>query len=233
MNVLFVCTGNTCRSPMAEKILQKKAKENQIDLQVKSAGIAAFEGQPASKHARQVMKDYGMDDRHQTRRVSKELLEWADLILTMTEGHKSVLIDQYPEFAEKVYTLKEYTHRIEGNREWEKLNEIYQRIEEKKERFLIQHQKEMDELENRYQMLQQEMKEIEAKLQQYQQLLQKEIETELKEIEQLRKSMPSYDIDDPFGGDLDIYRKTAKEIEEAIDKWVQFLIAKSINKEGE
>lgn len=218
---------------MAEKILLKKAKENQIDIQVKSAGIAAFEGQPASKHARQVMRDYGMSDQHQTQRVSKELLEWADLVLTMTEGHKSVLIDQYPEFADRIYTLKEYSHRFERNREWKKLNDIYQRIEEKKERFFTRYQKEIEELENRYQMLQQELKKIEGKLQQYEQQLQQEIEEDLKEIEQLRQNMPSYDVDDPYGGDLATYRKTAKEIEEALDKWIQFMDEKRVNKKGE
>ncbi|GBF11802.1 low molecular weight protein arginine phosphatase [Tepidibacillus infernus] len=107
MNVLFVCTGNTCRSPMAEKILKKIATDEGLELAVKSAGILAIEDLPASEHARTVMQEYGVEDDHSAKKVTRKLLKWADLVFTMTEGHKQVLVEQYPEFIEKIKMLKE------------------------------------------------------------------------------------------------------------------------------
>lgn len=107
MNILFICTGNTCRSPLAEKILIEKAKEKNLNIHVKSAGIAANNGQTASRHAREVIKELGADDQHQAKQATEELLNWADLILTMTVGHKQFLIAQKPEITPKIYTLKE------------------------------------------------------------------------------------------------------------------------------
>lgn len=108
MNVLFVCTGNTCRSPIAEKLLEKKVKEKKLNINVKSAGIAAWEGHPVSENTKLILEGYGIDSNHQTRSVTKELLSWADIVLTMTMNHKQILIGQEPDFQEKIYTLKEF-----------------------------------------------------------------------------------------------------------------------------
>ena len=91
---------------MAEKMLQKIAKDKQLDLQVKSAGVAAIEGYSASNHAKQVLKDYGAETEHQTTKISKNLMDWANVILTMTMGHKELLLSQFPEAKRNVYTLK-------------------------------------------------------------------------------------------------------------------------------
>jgi len=107
MNILFVCTGNTCRSPMAEKILQKKAKEYSLDINILSAGIAAIEGQAVSESAGVIINEYGQDTKHSSKRSSKQLLEWADVTITMTRDHKHVLLSQAPHLHNKIFTLKE------------------------------------------------------------------------------------------------------------------------------
>lgn len=106
MRVLFVCTGNTCRSPMAAGMFGSKTAGTAIE--VKSAGVAAYDGQAASEHARKVLELRGISHEHAAMRVDEQLMVWADLILTMTNGHKSVLLQYFPSVAGKLYTLNEF-----------------------------------------------------------------------------------------------------------------------------
>ncbi|CCQ94714.1 Low molecular weight protein-tyrosine-phosphatase ywlE [[Clostridium] ultunense Esp] len=111
MNILFVCTGNTCRSPMAQALLEEVAKEKGLDIKVKSAGIFALDGQEASKNAIEVLKSEGIDLRdHRARIIYRDLLEEADLILTMGISHKRVLLSKFDFIQGKIYTLKEYAY---------------------------------------------------------------------------------------------------------------------------
>ena len=106
MNILFVCTGNTCRSPMAAYMFDRIATEMGIDVRVESAGVFATEGEGSSSEAIIVMKKYGVDMlSHHSQPINTELLEKSDLILTMTEGHK-MLLSEYA--GDKTYTLSEY-----------------------------------------------------------------------------------------------------------------------------
>lgn len=105
MNVLFVCTGNTCRSPMAEKIFLKYlCKEKIENVWVLSAGLAADGVSPISENSVYALKQLGIDDvEHTSNILTIELLKEADLVLTMTASQKEYLKD-----FDNVYSLKEY-----------------------------------------------------------------------------------------------------------------------------
>ncbi|MCC8159775.1 MAG: low molecular weight protein arginine phosphatase [Oscillospiraceae bacterium] len=106
MNILFVCTGNTCRSAMAAAIMDKIAVENDLDIFIESAGIFAEDGQSASENAIKAVAKYGIDmSGHRTQPVTQDLIRQCDVILTMTEAHKKLL---EPMAGGKVYTLSEY-----------------------------------------------------------------------------------------------------------------------------
>ncbi|PYF07531.1 low molecular weight protein arginine phosphatase [Ureibacillus chungkukjangi] len=105
MNIYFICTGNTCRSPMAEAILRSKNLE---EVQVKSAGIYAMEGGEISENAKAVLEQEQISFSHITSQVKQEDIEWADLILTMTLAHKNMILLSFPNAQGKTFTLKEY-----------------------------------------------------------------------------------------------------------------------------
>lgn len=106
MRILFVCTGNTCRSPIAEALFRQKAKG--MEVEVRSAGVVAFAGDSASPQTQRVLKEYGIHHYHEAKRLDRQLIDWADLVLTMTGGQKKAIADAFSAAADKVYTLKKY-----------------------------------------------------------------------------------------------------------------------------
>lgn len=98
MNILFVCTGNTCRSPMAAVIMESLAIESNLDILIESAGLFAANGENASVEAIEAVKKYGLDlKNHKSQQITPELIEKSDLIIAMTEGHKMLLSQMAPE----------------------------------------------------------------------------------------------------------------------------------------
>lgn len=105
MNIYFVCTGNTCRSPMAEAIL---ADKNLANIAVRSAGIYAYDGGTMSDLAKQTLDAEDINHNHTSQAVTSENMYWADIILTMTTSHRDTLKQLFPEAVNKIKTLKEY-----------------------------------------------------------------------------------------------------------------------------
>lgn len=94
MNILFVCTANTCRSPMASVLFEKLALENNLDVKIQSAGLFAQEGEKASPQAICAVKKYDCDlDFHRSQPITNELILQSDIIITMTDAHKMILGD--------------------------------------------------------------------------------------------------------------------------------------------
>ncbi|NLO97307.1 MAG: low molecular weight protein arginine phosphatase [Peptococcaceae bacterium] len=103
MKLLFVCTGNTCRSPMAMGLARKYFPP---EVEIYSAGIYAWEGQRVSEQAVEALKKKGIDiSSHRAKKLTKEMLAEADYILTMTLAQADELRDVYPQYKEKIKTL--------------------------------------------------------------------------------------------------------------------------------
>jgi protein-tyrosine phosphatase len=108
--IVLVCTGNTCRSPMAEMILKDKLREKYGDIeaaQVLSAGVAAQAGSIASAQAVEVMERRGIDlTAHCARPLDDAVMNVADLVLTMTRGHQAAILAAWPDMHDRVHTLR-------------------------------------------------------------------------------------------------------------------------------
>lgn len=116
LRVLLVCTGNTCRSPMAEGMLRAGARRRGLEVEVVSAGTGAYAGTPATPEAVRVMREeYGVDiGTHRARGLEPDLLAGSDLILTMTREQKAVIQLLASGAAGKVFTLKEFARQGEN-----------------------------------------------------------------------------------------------------------------------
>lgn len=111
MNILFVCTANTCRSPMASVIMEQLAIENGLDIRIESCGLFTQGGEKASDEAIEAVKKYDLDlTFHISQPITQELVDKSDLIITMTNAQKMVLLDTAGEKTRTVCELAD----IEG-----------------------------------------------------------------------------------------------------------------------
>jgi tRNA threonylcarbamoyl adenosine modification protein (Sua5/YciO/YrdC/YwlC family) len=109
-NVLFVCTGNSCRSVMAEELLKKIMRDkNRDDVEVYSAGIMMFPGMGITQGTREVLMQVGIDaTRHHAQKINKEMIKRSDIILTMDRMHEESVLKLAPEVKDRLFLLKEF-----------------------------------------------------------------------------------------------------------------------------
>ena len=103
VRLLFVCTGNTCRSPLAEGMARAMFGDL---VQVSSAGIEAWEGESVSAHVVEILKEQKVDlSLHRSRRIKEELMADADWIIPMTQTQEAVLKRRFPQYVHKIRCL--------------------------------------------------------------------------------------------------------------------------------
>jgi protein-tyrosine-phosphatase len=185
VRILFVCTGNTCRSPLAEGMLRHMLQGEKLEAEVRSAGVSAGNGSSISRNSAAVLQEKGIEHKLTTSALIEPDVEWADVILTMTMGHKGIVIQRHPQALEKIFTLKEF---VEDDP-------------------LV-----LEAIDTRTKLT--------AELQLKQALSQPISDDERSQIVRLNKNISDHDISDPFGGSLDAYRLTAKEIELLLKKLI-------------
>jgi ribose 5-phosphate isomerase B len=114
--ILFACTGNICRSPMAES-WARRSLPGRADVRMISAGVGAPDGQPASAHAVEAMAQVGVDlTEFRSQRLTAALARQADYIFGMTQGHVDSIILAYPEVAERVFLMREFMEKLPPSR---------------------------------------------------------------------------------------------------------------------
>jgi len=107
-HVLFICTGNVCRSPMAEYLLRRRLGAR-ADWQVSSVGLCTGNGMAASLPAIEVLREQGIDlTPHRSRVVTKNIIDAATLIVVMTTAHVAELKRRFPEAQDRIYLLKSF-----------------------------------------------------------------------------------------------------------------------------
>ncbi len=110
---LFICTGNICRSPMAEALF-RHATNGRTDYRAISAGLGAVDGQPPSTYSVQAMKEIGVDiSKQRSRMLTAEMVKQADYILGMTHSHVDTVMLLYPQAAEKTFLLREFDDTLD------------------------------------------------------------------------------------------------------------------------
>ena len=118
MNIMFVCTGNICRSAMAHHLLKKRIEELKMkNVKVYSCGVTAYNGEKSTWEAIYIMEKYYNVDlkQHRATNIINSNIEKMDLVLCATQYHKEDVLELYPSLKGKVFTMKEYVNYDEEN----------------------------------------------------------------------------------------------------------------------
>lgn len=107
--IMFICTGNICRSAMADALMKKLAKDSNKDIEVYSCGIFAEDGDMPTFNAIEAIKEYDVDLKlHRATNIRNSKIEDMDIILCATVSHKNNVVNMYPNLKDKIFTIKEY-----------------------------------------------------------------------------------------------------------------------------
>ena len=107
--LLFVCTGNICRSLMAERMAVKIAAERGMTVETKSAGVGAESYFEPPQEIHDCLASLGLNaDGHHAKLISRDLLRWADAVIVMTRRQRDAILDQYPEFSDKTHLMRRF-----------------------------------------------------------------------------------------------------------------------------
>lgn len=115
-SVLFVCTANMCRSPMAEVLFEEiiRKEGEREDWWIDSAGVSAFDGESATNNTQIVAAERGLDlSSHRATRATRQVVEPFSLVLVMEERHRTMMREAYPEFSNRIYLLTGMTEGAE------------------------------------------------------------------------------------------------------------------------
>lgn len=105
-NILIICIGNICRSPIAEALFADRFKQASLDTSISSAGLAALVAKPADAMGQELMMERGLDiSSHRARQMSSDILFASDLILTMTTDQQKQVELNYPSMCGRVHRL--------------------------------------------------------------------------------------------------------------------------------
>ena len=109
-NILFLCIGNICRSPFAHVLFDKlSADKGLVGFKTQSAGLLALPGNAATSLAQQVAEEYSVDLAvHKAQAVSRELVDWSDLILVMEKSQEDMLLVDFPEANDRVRLMRHF-----------------------------------------------------------------------------------------------------------------------------
>ncbi len=112
-NILFVCTGNSCRSVMAEGLFRRAITGRENEFVVGSAGVAAYDGYPSTLETIRAMRTQGIDmSGHRSRRMTREMADAADKIFVMEKIHREMILNFWPQTRGKVHLLTEFSPSI-------------------------------------------------------------------------------------------------------------------------